>query len=261
MSPPPTSKLAVSFQQLVKNESHCWFPSRVAFTIALWALWFWLLSYRIYAHQSWVAILLVLLFIVASACSALIIRKRRRREFLTQLFISCFTFPVVLVIHIRGYVASRTRSLISKCLVVREPRFGNQDADFNTSPLCSICRGVVSASRLLTGSHRIFHVTSSVEKHEHHTRTGLELSAKSCHLCNLLFEPNSFMFKRSTEEQIVDPLNTDIEAAKSLSQKLKLKVSEKRSPEHEAAQLLMQIQGGDLKEQKPLIVEEVHGSK
>ena len=81
----------------------------------------------------------------------------------------------------------------TKVCVIREPRYQRATSgrsptvDFvnsSVSNTCERCTDLVDRSALLTGT--TFAVTRPVEYFSHHTRDALEISARDCHLCNLL---------------------------------------------------------------------------
>jgi len=87
----------------------------------------------------------------------------------------------------------KLRSFASMICVVRRPRYRTNASrmpcsDICTKPLkstlCAKCILLLDRSSLLTGTSWIF--ARPTEYHRHHTRADLELSALSCHLCNML---------------------------------------------------------------------------
>lgn len=264
---PLASDLALSYKQIRENDSIGWLLFRIGLITSLWAGFFYFMYFVITDNETETGIpvgslVMLLLFVMILPCCSclLLLRKRRRREFLARLCGSCFWLPIYSVVFLGQALVSSTRHLASNCVVVREPRYRNQNAESQAPKhaFCTTCDGFVSKSRLLTGSSRVFHMTSPVEYHRHCSISDLRKSAATCHLCSFLLQSVDLKTEYTQKRSTRGAADVDLEASIPSPKKLKVKLWEEKKQGRSAPLLRIQLQGDCVYKSKPLVVDEIH---
>jgi len=235
---------------------------------ALMGLSVWLVVHTVQTQElSLLAALIPPVLLACYCCGYISLKYRLRRLLLEIVRFGCIDLPVLSVKLLTREIAVLLGApgwLAAKCFVVSMPGYQRKQERLDSrGKLCSVCKTMVTGSRLLTGSDWPFRLTRSSERWQHHSLKMLRQCAKHCHLCSLLLlsisedsiaERCDILTRR--DEKGTGPLQIlHRDGGSNVEETLRACIWQQRSWRTGLSQLRMRLDGRGAEEAHPLVIE------